>query len=121
MPLLQLRFAPRVQSTRTHHVPCVFPVESKKLDTRFIVSQVLNDFGGQVGVGDKARIESKAVIGSGSGILTSKIVRAGEPVWGTPARALKDYLEVLATMNRLPEMREQLKQALAKIDELEKR
>lgn len=77
--------------------------------------------GGQVGVGDKARIESKAVIGSGSGILTSKIVRAGEPVWGTPARALKDYLEVLAMMNRLPEMRAQLKQALAKIDELEKR
>ena len=77
--------------------------------------------GGQVGVGDKARIESKAVIGSGSGILTSKIVRAGEPVWGTPARALKDHLEVLAVMNRLPEMREQLKQALAKIDELEKR
>ena len=35
--------------------------------------------GGQVGVGDKARIEPKAVIGSGAGILTSKIVRAGEP------------------------------------------
>jgi len=41
--------------------------------------------GGQVGVGDKARIEAKAIIGSGAGILTSKIVRAGEPVWGTPA------------------------------------
>jgi len=42
--------------------------------------------GGQVGIGDKARIESRAVLGSGCGVLTSKIVRAGEPVWGTPAR-----------------------------------
>jgi UDP-3-O-[3-hydroxymyristoyl] glucosamine N-acyltransferase len=57
--------------------------------------------GGQVGVGDKARIESKAVIGSGAGILTAKIVRAGEPVWGTPARPLRQYLAQLATLARL--------------------
>lgn len=57
--------------------------------------------GGQVGVGDKARIESRAVVGSGSGILTSKIVRAGEAVWGTPARPLKKHLAMLAAMNRL--------------------
>ena len=57
--------------------------------------------GGQVGVGDKARIESRAVIGSGAGILTSKIVRAGEPVWGTPARPLRQYLAQLATLARL--------------------
>jgi UDP-3-O-[3-hydroxymyristoyl] glucosamine N-acyltransferase len=57
--------------------------------------------GGQVGVGDKARIESKAIIGSGAGILTSKIVRAGEPVWGTPARPLRQYLAQLATLARL--------------------
>ena len=61
--------------------------------------------GGQVGVGDKARIESKAVIGSGAGILTSKIVRAGEPVWGTPARPLRQYLEQLATLARLSKQR----------------
>jgi UDP-3-O-[3-hydroxymyristoyl] glucosamine N-acyltransferase len=57
--------------------------------------------GGQVGVGDKARIESRAVIGSGAGILTSKIVRAGEPVWGTPARPLRQYLKQLAALSRL--------------------
>jgi len=57
--------------------------------------------GGQVGVGDKARIEPKAIIGSGAGILTSKIVRAGEPVWGTPARPLRQYLAQLATLSRL--------------------
>jgi UDP-3-O-[3-hydroxymyristoyl] glucosamine N-acyltransferase len=57
--------------------------------------------GGQVGVGPQARIESGAVIGSGAGILTSKIVRAGSPVWGTPARPLKQYLAQLATLARL--------------------
>lgn len=57
--------------------------------------------GGQVGVGDKARIESRAVIGSGAGILTSKIVRAGEPVWGTPARPLRQYLAQLAQLSSL--------------------
>ncbi len=63
--------------------------------------------GGQVGVGDKARIESKAVIGSGAGILTSKIVRAGEPVWGTPARPLRQYLAQLAEVSRLARNRKQ--------------
>jgi len=61
--------------------------------------------GGQVGVGDKARIESKAVIGSGAGILSSKIVHAGEPVWGTPARPLRQYLRQLATLSRLAKRR----------------
>lgn len=57
--------------------------------------------GGQVGVGDKARIEAGAIVGSGAGILTAKIVRAGEPVWGTPARPLREYLRSLATLSRL--------------------
>jgi UDP-3-O-[3-hydroxymyristoyl] glucosamine N-acyltransferase len=61
--------------------------------------------GGQVGVGDKVRIESKAIIGSGAGILTSKIVRAGEPVWGTPARPLRQYLAQLAALSRLSKRR----------------
>ena len=57
--------------------------------------------GGQVGVGDKARIEARAIVGSGAGILTSKIVRAGEPVWGTPARPLRQYLAQLAVLSRM--------------------
>jgi len=67
--------------------------------------------GGQVGIGDKARIESRAVLGSGCGILTSKIVRAGEPVWGTPARPLKQYLRRLALFDRLPELFERLQKS----------
>jgi UDP-3-O-[3-hydroxymyristoyl] glucosamine N-acyltransferase len=64
--------------------------------------------GGQVGIGDKARIESGAVLGSGCGILTSKIVRKGQVVWGTPARPLKEYLEQLANLARLPRLRERI-------------
>jgi UDP-3-O-[3-hydroxymyristoyl] glucosamine N-acyltransferase len=73
--------------------------------------------GGQVGIGDKARIESRAVLGSGSGVLTSKIVRSGQVVWGTPARPLKEYLEQLALMARLP-MQKRTLEALAKRLEL---
>ena len=76
--------------------------------------------GGQVGVGDKARIESKAVVGSGAGILTSKIVRAGEPVWGTPARPLREYLETLAAGAQTPKLRAQVKDLLARVEALEK-
>ncbi|HEV2199487.1 MAG TPA: UDP-3-O-(3-hydroxymyristoyl)glucosamine N-acyltransferase [Bryobacteraceae bacterium] len=61
--------------------------------------------GGQVGIGDKARIESRAVLGSGSGVLTSKIVRAGQVVWGTPARPLKAHLEQLAVLSRMAKKR----------------
>jgi UDP-3-O-[3-hydroxymyristoyl] glucosamine N-acyltransferase len=64
--------------------------------------------GGQVGIGDKARIESGAVLGSGCGILTSKIVRKGQVVWGTPARPLKEHLEQLANLARLPKLREEI-------------
>jgi UDP-3-O-[3-hydroxymyristoyl] glucosamine N-acyltransferase len=76
--------------------------------TGFSGGVVVEDYaviGGQVGIGDKARIESKAVLGSGSGVLTSKIVRAGQVMWGTPARPLKEYLEQLAALSRLAKKR----------------
>ena len=73
--------------------------------------------GGQVGIGDKARIESGAVLGSGCGILTSKIVRKGQVVWGTPARPLKEYLQQLAALARLPELRKELAELKKKLGE----
>ncbi len=79
--------------------------------TGFSGGVVVEDYaviGGQVGIGDKARIESRAVLGSGCGILTSKIVRSGQVVWGTPARPLKEHLEMLANLSRLPEMRKEM-------------
>ena len=65
--------------------------------------------GGQVGIADKARIEAKAVIGAQSGIVTSQRVPAGEPVWGTPARPIRQHLRGLANIGKVPEMRNELK------------
>jgi UDP-3-O-[3-hydroxymyristoyl] glucosamine N-acyltransferase len=84
---------------------------------------VVEDFaviGGQVGIGDKARIETEAVLGSGCGILTSKIVRKGQVVWGTPARPLKDHLEQLANLARLPKLREEVRELQQRIHEQSK-
>jgi UDP-3-O-[3-hydroxymyristoyl] glucosamine N-acyltransferase len=91
--------------------------------TGFSGGVVVEDYaviGGQVGIGDKARIESRAVLGSGCGVLTSKIVRSGQTVWGTPARPLREHLEQLANLARLPEMRRQfadLKRRVAHLEE----
>jgi UDP-3-O-[3-hydroxymyristoyl] glucosamine N-acyltransferase len=92
--------------------------------TGFSGGVVVEDYaviGGQVGIGDKARIESRAVLGSGCGVLTSKIVRSGETVWGTPARPLRVHLEQLANLARLPEMRREMAELKRRVAELEGR
>ena len=89
--------------------------------TGFSGGVVVEDYaviGGQVGIGDKARIEKGAVLGSGCGVLTSKIVRAGQVVWGTPARPLKEHLEQLANLARLPELRKELRELRKTLNEL---
>jgi UDP-3-O-[3-hydroxymyristoyl] glucosamine N-acyltransferase len=75
--------------------------------------------GGQAGVGEKAQIASQAVVGGKSGILTSARVPAGEPVWGIPARPLRQHLKGLANVARLPELREQIAQLRRDLKELE--
>jgi UDP-3-O-[3-hydroxymyristoyl] glucosamine N-acyltransferase len=77
--------------------------------------------GGQVGIGDKARIEGRAVLGSGCGVLSSKIVRRGETVWGTPARPLKQHLETLANLARLPDLRREVTELKRQLAELRER
>jgi UDP-3-O-[3-hydroxymyristoyl] glucosamine N-acyltransferase len=77
--------------------------------------------GGQVGVGDKARIQSGAVLGSGSGVLTSKVVRGGQVLWGTPAQPLREHLEQLANLRRLPALRATLEELKKRIEALEGR
>src|SRR6185369_12003047 len=92
--------------------------------TGFAGQVVVEDYaiiGGQVGIGDKARIESRAVLGSGCGILTSKIVRSGETVWGTPARPLRQHLEQLANLARLPDLRREVAQMKRRLSELDRR
>jgi UDP-3-O-[3-hydroxymyristoyl] glucosamine N-acyltransferase len=64
--------------------------------------------GGQVGIADHVRIEDGAIIGAQAGIPTGKRILAGEPVWGTPARPIRKYLQQLAWLGRLSEVGEQL-------------
>jgi UDP-3-O-[3-hydroxymyristoyl] glucosamine N-acyltransferase len=92
--------------------------------TGFSGGVVVGDYaviGGQVGIGDKARIESRAVLGSGCGVLTSKVIRSGQVVWGTPARPLKEYLEMLANLSRLPRLREEVAELRRRLEALEER
>jgi len=90
--------------------------------TGFSGGVVVEDYaviGGQVGIGDKARIESRAVLGSGCGVLTSKIVRSGQVVWGTPARPLREHLELLANLSRLPDLRREVMELKRRFEKLE--
>ncbi len=66
--------------------------------------------GGQVGAGEKAQIASKAVVGSKGGILSFQKVPAGEPVWGIPARPVRQHLKGLANVGKIPELREEIRQ-----------
>ena len=76
--------------------------------------------GGQVGFGDHTRVQKGAVIGSKAGILPGKIVRPGV-WWGIPVRPLEQYKRMNAYMNRLPEMREEIKRLEAKLEELQRK
>ncbi|MBI5087070.1 MAG: UDP-3-O-(3-hydroxymyristoyl)glucosamine N-acyltransferase [Acidobacteria bacterium] len=78
--------------------------------------------GGQVGMGDNVTVKARAVVGSGAGILSSKVLKGdGEVYWGTPARPLKQYLESLANVNRIPDLREGINELKLKLAELEKK
>jgi len=73
--------------------------------------------GGQVGFGDHTRVQKGAVIGSKAGILPGKIVRPGV-WWGIPVQPLDQYKRMNAHMNRLPQMREEIKRLQEQIEEL---
>ncbi len=83
-------------------------------------STVIEDdaiIGGQVGMGDHARVQSGAIIGSKAGILPGKIVRAGV-WWGIPVQPLDEYKRLNAHINRLPQLREEMKKLRADLEEL---
>ncbi|MDQ3820890.1 MAG: UDP-3-O-(3-hydroxymyristoyl)glucosamine N-acyltransferase [Acidobacteriota bacterium] len=84
-------------------------------------STVIEDdavIGGQVGFGDHARVQSGAVIGSKAGVLPGKIVRPGV-WWGIPVQPLDEYKRLNAHMNRLPQMREEIKELQRQVRELQ--
>lgn len=76
--------------------------------------------GGQVGFGDHIRVQSGAVIGSKAGILPGKIVRPGV-WWGIPIQPLDKYKRLNAHISRLPQVREELKDLIKRVNELEHR
>ena len=86
-------------------------------------STVIEDdvvIGGQVGMGDHARVESGAMIGSKAGVLTGKVVRAGQ-WWGIPVQPLAQYKKLNAHLARVPQMRDELKNLRAQVAALEAR
>ena len=64
---------------------------------------------GQVGIADHCRLEDGAVAGAQAGIPTGKTIRAGQTVWGTPARPLEKFKKQYAWFARLPELAERLR------------
>ncbi len=76
---------------------------------------------GQVGLADKVRIETRAVLGAQCGVPSSKIIRAGQTVWGTPARPIKEYLAQLAQLSRIAALREQVAELQRRVRDLEER
>jgi len=90
--------------------------------TGFSGSVTVGDFaviGGQAGIGEKAKIAAKAVVGGKSGILTSQQISAGEPVWGIPARPLRQHLKGLANVAKLEQLRHQVRQLKKRLDALQ--
>lgn len=91
--------------------------------TGFSGSVTVGDYaviGGQAGIGEKAKIEARAIVGGKAGVLTSQRVAAGEPVWGIPARPLRQHLKGLAHVARLTEYREKLGALQHKMEALER-
>jgi UDP-3-O-[3-hydroxymyristoyl] glucosamine N-acyltransferase len=74
--------------------------------------------GGQVGFGDHIHVQSGAVIGSKAGVLPGKIVRSGT-WWGIPIQPLDQYKRLNAHINRLPELREEVRELRRRLTELE--
>ncbi len=69
-------------------------------------SRIGNDavIGGQVGIADHCILGDGVVAGAQAGIPTGKHIRAGQVVWGTPARPLEKFKQQYAWISRLPEL-----------------
>lgn len=85
-------------------------------------STVIEDdcvIGGQVGMGDHARVLSGAIIGSQAGVLPGKIVRSGV-WWGTPVQPLDEYKRQNAHVKGLERLKEEIKDLKKRIAFLNK-
>ena len=66
--------------------------------------------GGQVGIADHCELQDGSIAGAQAGIPTGKTIRAGQMVWGTPAREISKFKEAYAWYARLPELAERIKE-----------
>jgi UDP-3-O-[3-hydroxymyristoyl] glucosamine N-acyltransferase len=71
--------------------------------------------GGQVGIADHCTLEDGAVVGAQAGIPTGKTIRAGQTVWGTPAREIARFKQSYVWYARLPDLAARIKELEAKI------
>jgi UDP-3-O-[3-hydroxymyristoyl] glucosamine N-acyltransferase len=55
-------------------------------------------------------LEDRAIAGAQAGIPTGKTIRAGQTVWGTPAREIGKFKEAYAWYARLPELGARIKE-----------
>ncbi|MGH9818142.1 MAG: UDP-3-O-(3-hydroxymyristoyl)glucosamine N-acyltransferase, partial [Candidatus Acidiferrales bacterium] len=60
-------------------------------------------------------VEDGAVCGAQAGIPTGKTIRAGQVVWGTPARPLEKFKEQYAWFARLPGLAARLRRIELKV------
>jgi UDP-3-O-[3-hydroxymyristoyl] glucosamine N-acyltransferase len=74
--------------------------------------------GGQVGMGDHARVLSGAIVGSQAGVLPGKIVRPGV-WWGTPVQPLDEYKRQNAMVKGLARLHEEIKELKKKLANFE--
>jgi UDP-3-O-[3-hydroxymyristoyl] glucosamine N-acyltransferase len=77
--------------------------------------------GGQVGIADHCTLEDGAIAGAQAGIPTGKTIRAGQTVWGTPAREIGKFKEAYAWYARLPELGARIKEIEGKMSAKEKK
>jgi UDP-3-O-[3-hydroxymyristoyl] glucosamine N-acyltransferase len=71
--------------------------------------------GGQVGIADHCKLQDRAIAGAQAGIPTGKTIRAGQTVWGTPAREIGKFKEIYVWYARLPELAARIKELEAKL------
>jgi UDP-3-O-[3-hydroxymyristoyl] glucosamine N-acyltransferase len=71
--------------------------------------------GGQVGIGEHCTLEDRVIAGGQAGIPTGKTIRAGQTVWGTPAREIGKFKEAYAWYARLPELGSRIKEIESKV------
>ena len=71
--------------------------------------------GGQVGIADHCTLEDGSIAGAQAGIPTGKTIRAGQTVWGTPAREIGKFKETYVWYARLPELAARIKKLEEKL------